>query len=366
VRRKIFDFVGSALLVIVLSSWGYTGHSKISKQAGNAVANKIAGIENWIPFLTEHSCDPDYRKFWVKTEVPKHYIDIDNYPEFVANGTIIPTFDSLTTIHGDAFITEQGTLPWATLAAFDSLTTYFKTKDFHRAKWWANNLSHYVGDGHMPLHITRNYDGEETGNKGIHLRYESKMIINYNDSISIDMNSVSYVDDVPEFVFNYLYQSNRLCDSIFNADNKAKLVAGNTDSPEYLAELWKNSSEMTAHQFSRASCAVGWLVYTAWVKAGSPNLTTPLKEEKYDCEILSLAHNSNDSLLTIDYAIFDEGTYKIDIRTPDGGPLVKGVKLERTPGHYSETIDISNLSKGNYLAVLDCINYASTKKFITE
>jgi hypothetical protein len=362
-KRKIFNLAG-VVLIILLSSWGYTGHYKITDQSLKSVSDKIKGFDTWIPFIASHSSDPDFRKSWIKTEEPKHYIDIDNYPEFSTSGKINSNLDSLTKLHGEPFIIEQGTLPWATLAAFDSLQYYFILKDWYHAKLWAADLCHYVGDGHMPLHVTRNYDGQESGNKGIHSRYESKMILAYSDKISGVIKQAEYIKDVNAFIFDYLYQSNRLCDSVFMADNLARQLAGSTESPVYLSALWENTSEMTINQFNDATFALGSLIYTAWVQAGSPKLNTTgtNTKEKYDCEITSAFQNRSDSTCTINYQIFKEGTFKIDIRNSDGGFALKTGNVGRIPGKYTIDVEWSSLSPGTYLVLLSCAHYASTVK----
>jgi hypothetical protein len=365
-KRKIISLVGIITLGIMLSGWGYIGHYKITEQALELVKGKIEGFDSWIAFIADHASDPDYRKSWLATEGPKHYIDIDNYPEYKISGLISTNYDSVSKQHGEEFIKKQGVLPWATKAAFDSLRYYFEVKDWFHAKLQAADLCHYVGDGHMPLHTTRNYDGQESGNKGIHLQYESKMVMAFSDKISGKVKPTEYINDVSSFIFNYLYQSHRLCDSILKADNMAKQITGGTESSEYLPVLWKNTSEMTTRQFNEASYAIGSLIYTAWIQAGSPNLNTTGTNTKkqYDCEITSVFQHPNDSILTINYQIFTEGSYKIDIRNSDGGFALKAGSWGRVPGSYAVDVDWSSLSGGSYLVILSCANFASTAKAV--
>ena len=366
-KRKIFSLFGIVILGLMFSGWGNIGHSIISEQLLKSVNGKITGFNSWIPFIADHSSDPDYRKSWVKSEASKHFIDIDNYPEFKTSGSINTNIDALIKIHGEAFVNEQGTLPWATKTAFDSLRHCFEIKDWRHAKLWAADLSHYVGDGHMPLHLTQNYDGQETGNKGIHSRYESKMITAYSDKITGEVRPAGYINDVNSFIFNYLYRSNRLCVSIFKADNIARQIAGGTESPEYLSILWKNTSDLTNAQFNEASYALGSLIYTAWVQAGSPNLNNGIlsaTKDKYDCEIISVYLNRNNTVATIKFQIYKKGSYKLDIRNSDGWFALKAGSWDKMPGCYSTNVDISNLSKGNYLAVMSCANFASTVKVV--
>lgn len=51
-------------------------------------------------------------------------------------------------------------LPWAILIAVDSLTNQFRRRDWQKAMLTAADVGHYVSDGHMPLHLARNYDGQ--------------------------------------------------------------------------------------------------------------------------------------------------------------------------------------------------------------
>ncbi len=163
-------------LSLILMSWGYTGHEKISHEASLSFNQQMSEFNAWTDFLAAHASDADERKAWDPTEGPKHYIDIDNYQQFIDNGTIPQTLDSVISIYGYSFVYDQGILPWTTLIAFDSLRACFERLDWTKAKFFAADLGHYVADGHMPLHITRNYNGQYSGNNGIHSRYESTMI----------------------------------------------------------------------------------------------------------------------------------------------------------------------------------------------
>ena len=49
-------------------------------------------------------------------------------------------------------------------------------------------LAHYVADAHVPFHAVVNYDGQLTGQRGIHSRFESELglwryITGYEESI---------------------------------------------------------------------------------------------------------------------------------------------------------------------------------------
>jgi len=60
---------------------------------------------------------------------------------------------------------KNGTLPWVTDSTYHVLVRQFKSKEWSKAVLTAADLGHYVGDGHIPLHLTTNYDGKEQGSR---------------------------------------------------------------------------------------------------------------------------------------------------------------------------------------------------------
>jgi hypothetical protein len=48
--------------------------------------------------------------------------------------------------------------------------------DFQIDAQTAGEMAHYIDDINQPLHSTQNYDGQVTGNSGIHARYAGTMI----------------------------------------------------------------------------------------------------------------------------------------------------------------------------------------------
>jgi len=365
-QRDILHFGLGVSLIILLSSWGYTGHSKISNQLPEAMGKTINGFDNWVPFIVEHSSDPDYRKSWDNAESPRHFIDVDTYPEFLASGKLNHNYDSLVAKYGAGRVVEEGILPWATQTTFDSLQFYFEKNDWINARRIASDLSHYVGDGHMPLHVTFNYNGQETGNKGIHSRYESKMIARYADSIQCEVEPVEYISNVDSFVFEYLYRSNSLCDSILKADNIAQKEAGNSDSDIYLASMWKNTSEMTQMLFSESTYALGSLIYTAWFRAGKPSLQLASSSavSSGGIEIAETYPNPVDSILTVSFSLRDSLPYKIELMNVDGGFVWKIEAQPKNDGSNSFNIDMSSLAPGVYMVLVHNARTSSSKRVV--
>ncbi len=259
-------------LWLILSSWGTVGHRKINQHAPASFPSGLNFLRaSWTTILADNASVADERKQWDNSEPPKHYIDIDSYNEFILYGKIPMTLDSVRDLYGVSFVLDNGILPWATIATFDSVKACFQRNDFNKASLFAADLGHYVADGHMPLHITKDYDGQNSSRHGIHSRYESHMIGSYNDSINYSDDTAEFIGDVPGYIFTYLYHNYGYIDSIFLADDYAQSVAGNNNSSAYYQALWDRTGTFTTALFKHASWSIANLIYTAWMEAGSPN-----------------------------------------------------------------------------------------------
>lgn len=273
-KKRIFITLCCIGISLVFISWGWRGHEIISNNISLSFFDEMAQFSLWPSYLANHASDADDRKATDPTESPKHYIDIDNYTEFLANHKIPQTLDSVTAIHGSSFVYNEGILPWATLATYDSLKNAFIHSDPNKALFFAADLGHYVADGHMPLHITKNYDGQYSGNDGIHSRYESTMISGYYSQIIYTGDTVKIIPNVNQYVFNYLYNNFKYVDSVMLADNYAYGQSSNYYSTTYKAALWSKTKSFTTLLFKNGSHALAELIYNAWVEAGSPEITT--------------------------------------------------------------------------------------------
>jgi hypothetical protein len=273
-----FLIVSTFLTVQELISWGSTGHAIINRNTTIHFPLSMEAFKSWAEYLALHASDADYRKGSDPSEGPKHYIDIDNYPEFFA-GNMTTSFDSLVARHGLTYVMQQGILPWTTVTTFDSLTAAFQQKNWEKAKLFAADLGHYVADAHQPLHTTRNYDGQFTNQRGIHSRYETQMINRYQGKITFIVDSVITVTNPLDFVFNYIFNSYSYLDEVLRADSIAKAAAGNTTSEYYYSLLWEYSNIYTVELFRLATRNLASLIYSAWLKAGSPVLPASLVED---------------------------------------------------------------------------------------
>ncbi len=70
----------------------------------------------------------------------------------------------------------KATLPWSAAGVARELRDELARGDLARARVTAGHLAHYAADATMPLHATENYDGQLTGQRGIHRRVEAELV----------------------------------------------------------------------------------------------------------------------------------------------------------------------------------------------
>jgi hypothetical protein len=277
-KRILTSVAASVVFILLFAGWGATGHKIINGQVTVCFPSTMNFPATWNTFLIAHASDPDNRKSSDPTESPRHFINIENYPEFV-NGFINQDYDSNVTAHGSAWVIDQGIVPWAIMLWEDSLKRAFQQGNWSMAMQLSADLGHYVGDAHQPLHCTKYYDVDLFGKSGLHSRYETTLVGQYQNLIVYTNDSASYVSDINNYVFKFVYQSNKDLDTVQLADSIAQVFAGSTKGTVYLQKFWDGCGLQIIQLMKTASKSVADLIYTAWIDAGSPNpnIITPVE-----------------------------------------------------------------------------------------
>jgi hypothetical protein len=365
-KKKILIplFVLSALL---FGSWGYTGHYNISQRAALSFNAQMAQFAPWAEILADHASDADERKSVDPDEGPRHYIDIDNYSTFISTGRIPQTLDSVILLYGNSFVYDQGVLPWATLKTYDSLIACFTREDWDQAVLFASDLGHYVADGHMPLHITRNYDGQYTGNNGIHSRYESKMINAYIGQITYNGEPAQNISNINQYVFDYIYHNYTYVDSVILADDYAKTFSTNTNSQAYKQALWEYSQGFTNTLFKNASHALADLIYSAWVEAGSPVMSPDGLNDKTTNPLAMQLQNAPNPFsyeTHISFTLNNSREVKLEVKNAAGQTIAVLAKTYLSQGTHTSTWHAADYPSGIYFLVLQAGNETAIRKMV--
>ncbi|MBN1987950.1 MAG: T9SS type A sorting domain-containing protein [Bacteroidales bacterium] len=352
-------------LALALISWGNSGHYAISENAEKSFNAEMQQFYSWTSVLANHASDADYRKGSDPTEGPKHYIDLDYYAEFNSGGGIPENMADAIARYGSYDVYDWGILPWATLASYDSLVSTLRRGEYQKASLYAADLGHYVGDGHMPMHLTKNYNGQLTGNTGIHSRYESTMINYYVGSIQYSGREVSQVDNVSRYVFSYLYDNFKYKDSVLIADNYAKSVSSNTSSTAYKSALWQKSKGFTKVLFENASHALAQLIYTAWIEAGRPSFTSvDMVDEEPQIVVSQNVPNPFSVSTQVAFTVDKPTAVSAKVFNANGQLVDILLNSQTMFGHNTLTWNPSGASSGVYILVVSTSTTSIAKKMV--
>ena len=357
--------------VFIIAGWGGTGHKKISRKSTLSFPAVMSPFLFWSDSLAVHGSDADYRKSSDTTESRRHYIDLDAYAEFTANGRISQTLDSLYAIHGWYFVKSKGIVPFAVIAYTDSVRKYFLQRDFRKAMLKAADLGHYVADMHNPLHVTQYYDGRYPTASGIHSRYETTLINRDSAQIIYGGETVTHISGINDYVFNKLYYNYAYVDSVFRADSLAYIASGGSFNNTYYLNLWEQSKYFTILMFKNASKMLAELIYTAWVDAGSPIPVWVNNNTSHTADNFELSQNFPNPFNPDTYIKYHipggRGTTFVSLKVYDmlGKEISALVNGEQKPGNYVIRFNAgTDVNSGTYFYRLTTDSYSETKRMV--
>jgi hypothetical protein len=271
--------------------WGFFGHKRINRIAVFTLPQEMFGFyKDHIEYLTEHAVDPDKRRYAVEGEAQCHYIDLDHYYKPGEDPfTIMPRrwYDAVTKFTEDTLQT-YGIVPWHINVMKLKLQKAFETKNVDLILKYSADIGHYIGDAHVPLHTTENYNGQMTGQRGIHGLWESRLVEVNAEDYDYFVGKGKYVKSILDFAWEAVEASHLALDSVlriekeltaeFPSDKKYSYEQrGNTTisvySYDFSQEYHKRMNGMVERRMRAAIIAVGSVWYTAWVDAGQPDLS---------------------------------------------------------------------------------------------
>ena len=291
--KKILSVFYIGIIASFFISWGTFGHEHINRSAVFALPAPLQlFFYNHIDFITQDSTVPDLRKYTLndKTENPRHFIDLENFGSF---DSLPQTLVEAKKKYEDTFLQQNGILPWFMEDLMDKLTKAFKEKKKTEILFIAADLGHYIGDGHMPLHTSANYDGQLTNQKGIHALWESRLPELFGNGYNFHSNDAKFIADIRKEIWRMIFSTHSLKDTllatdkalrvkfsqekIFKTDNNGKEIKSKYNSKIYsddYAKQFHDALNGMVEKQMRASIeftANFW--YTAWVNAGKPDLS---------------------------------------------------------------------------------------------
>ena len=218
------------------------------------------------------------RRITFSTSTSKHSAPI--------RSTALPRdYDAAVQKFGKAVVTEQGTLPWRTAEFYGRLQREFASLKRQPAPGYAVDnivlyaavLTHYVSDGHVPLHAVVNYDGQLTVQQGLHSRWESELFERNRAKLKVAPPPLKPILNPRDFMFETLLASNRAAANVLESDKKAAEGREFYDDA-YFEGFAAGTLQVMEQRLNDSIAAAAASITGAWEQAGRPAVPTKCRE----------------------------------------------------------------------------------------
>lgn len=288
-RRALLPVAVLALVVSFaprLAAWGFPAHKHIAdRMIGLLPAELKPLFEARRAFIVERAVDPDlWRNVGWEAEPPNHFLDLDAEQYGAYPFDALPReYDLAVQKFGREAVDREGTLPWRTAEFYGRLQRAFASLSRPSPSPYALDdialfsavLCHYVADGHVPFHAVKNYDGQLTGQNGLHSRFESDLFERYTARLVVTPVARPPVTDPRGEMFRILLESNRLAERVLAAD-KAATAGRQFYDDGYFEAFRVESLPIVDQRVADATAATAAFIAGAWQQAGKPAVPVTL------------------------------------------------------------------------------------------
>ena len=252
-----------------------------------------------------------FQFFFYNNILAKYYddvweLDLDSFQLYFDE--FFPTSNGYKVIAEDKF-SEYGVLPFHLMRMQNKLTKAFENKDAKSILRISADYGHYIGDAHVPLHTTENYNGQLTNQIGIHAFWESRIPELFaEEEYDFFVGKAEYVENKVDYFWDIILTSHQLVDSVllieadmvkafpedkqFCFDNRNDLTV-RTQCRAFAEAYSDRMQGMVEERMTSSVYSLGSLWYTAWVDAGQPDLTDLGNEELTEREKKELEKLNN-------------------------------------------------------------------------
>jgi hypothetical protein len=144
-----------------------------------------------------------------------------------------------------------------------------------------------VADACVPLHTTRNYNGQFTNQHGIHGLWESRLPELFSGQYDFFTGPAGYLPQIQQKAWELVWRSHGALDSVLRLEKETAAQIGEdkkygfeerggttvkTYSRAYAAAYHQKLNGQVERQMRQAVALVGSFWYTCWVDAGQPDL----------------------------------------------------------------------------------------------
>ncbi len=212
--KNLFFLLLFFILSQGIAAWGFYAHKKINRLAVFSLPIEMIGFyKEHLGYISENAVNPDKRRYAVKGEAEKHFIDADIYGDSAVYQ--LPRFwNQAVEQFSEDTLRKYGIAPWNVYFVKVQLTEAFKRKDTKAILRLSADLGHYIGDINVPLHTTENYNGQLTGQHGIHGFWESRVPELLADDFDLFVGKAEYLPSPQLSAWEAVIQAHEALDSV--------------------------------------------------------------------------------------------------------------------------------------------------------
>jgi len=273
-------------IIPLFSGWGFLAHKRINRLAVFILPPEMIGFYKAnINYIAEAAVNPDRRRFTVVDEAPRHYIDLDQYGDS-ALYTMPRYWNDAVEQFSEDTLKAYGILPWHINRMYYQLKDAFMMRDPDRILKVSADLGHYLADAHVPLHTTENYNGQLSGQEGIHAFWESRLPELFSDKYDFFVGKAGYISNPQLAAWRAIESAHLAVDSVLKEEKNLSIRLGDKRysfetkgkqtqkvfSNEYADAYHDVLKGMVERQMRASIKMIGDFWYTAWVDAGQPDL----------------------------------------------------------------------------------------------
>ncbi|SNS98520.1 hypothetical protein SAMN05421640_1892 [Ekhidna lutea] len=290
--RVVLLFI-SLLVPILSQSWGFFAHQKINRLAVFTLPPEMMVFyKQNIQHITENAVKPDMRRYAVKNEAPRHYIDVDVYGDSAVYK--MPRYwNEAVERYSEDTLQAYGIVPYHINRMSYWLINAFQNKDADQILRLSSDLGHYIADANVPLHTTVNYNGQLSGQYGIHGFWESRLPELFADNYDLLTGKAEYVENLQLYAWDAVVNAHEALDSVLMFEKmltrkypESKKYGyeerGNTTirtySYDFSSDYHRKLNGMVERRMRASIKMVGDFWFSCWVKAGQPDLTELLSD----------------------------------------------------------------------------------------
>lgn len=260
------------------SAWGFVPHQFIMERAIALLPPQLKPLfEQHRAMVVERAIDPDtWRTAGFNEEDKHHFLDLDweGYGKYPF-AELSRDYAAAIAKFGRERIEDNGIVPWRVEEMHGNLRRAFESYErrgaFGRADilFFSAWLAHYVSDAHVPFHAVVNYDGQLTGQNGIHARFESALFERYRDQLTIAPPQLAPIRAPRDYIFDKIIEGTQLVPPILKSDLDA-IGTRDVYDDAYYAAFFKANRPVLERRLNESIAAVAAMITSAWEAAGRP------------------------------------------------------------------------------------------------